>query len=77
MAGIYCSKFLNIYPKLQSKEVPIFRVSMVSIMPGFKLGIYRRVKRFLPPGKLGRSDSKIGRCYSAKITTFSVSLEAN
>ena len=29
------------------------------------------------PGKLGRSDSQIGRCYCTKITKLSVSLEAN
>ena len=43
---------------------------------GFKLGPGSREKWLLPPGKLGRSDSQIGRSYSAKIMTFSVSLEA-
>ena len=37
---------------------------------GFKLGPDSREKSLLPPGKLGRSDSQIGRNYSAKLGIF-------
>ena len=40
---------------------------------GFKLVHDSREKWLFPPGKLGRSDSQIGRSYSAKNTKISVS----
>ena len=36
----------------------------------FKLGSDSKEKLFLLPGKLGRSNSKIGRSYSAKLRHF-------
>ena len=43
---------------------------MWSSYTGFKLGPDSWEKWLLPPGKLGRSDSKIGRSYSTKLRHF-------
>ena len=43
---------------------------IASIITGFKLGPDSREKWLLPPGKIGRSDSQIGRSYSAKLQHF-------
>ena len=51
--------------------------AMIHWISGFKLGTNSRKKWPLPPGKLWRSNSRIGRSYSAKIMTFSVNLKAN
>ena len=44
--------------------------NLLTTYAGFKLGPDSREKWFLSPGKLGRSDSQIGRSYIAKLLHF-------
>ena len=66
--------WMNLYKLIMcvSIKVCLWHVFLQIFNPlsGFKLEPDSREKSFLPPGKLGRSDSHIGRSYSAKLWHF-------
>ena len=59
------SNLLNFGAKLEK-----YRPEVMLYQSGFKLSPDSREKRLLPPGKLGRKDSQIGRSYRVNYGIF-------